>query len=531
MLEGVYSGFPNAYGSTSVLNFQNGIRPYFFNKEINELIAKAHFDQKAIARLKVIRNAWNFYEGYHWQDIPAYDKPQTTVNFVRSFVNKFVAFELGDSFYLNVYGDESDINAGGEKVYVTTQGKPKTLYQFLEDVWIENKRETFCTILGQSKSVTGDAWVRITFIPPDELDDPFGEFPQGKIKISVVPTHYVFPIYDPHDIDRLMCVEIKYLIQVTETTGILQREKLVHKLYSEVWTKDRIQYYMDNELTEDADNPYGVIPFVQIKNFPLAGQEYGASDIDDLIPLNIEYNMKMSDVSEIIDYHAAPITVVYGARIGNLEKGANKVWGGLPKDARIQNLETISDLSASNSYIKGLKTDMCEVSGIPEEVLGGTQSISNTSGVAMQYMNLPLIDRTKIKKALTKTGIERINRLIIHMALVEGLIEKPADVDNIDFYYTEITLPDTLPKDKLLELQEIQLEMKLGLLSRKGALERLGEDDVEAKLINIDADMKAHPEIYGLMPEQPQINSGMINGQTPKEILNTEMNGANVNKV
>ena len=38
---------------------------------------------------------WNFYEGYHWENIELQDKPQVTKNYCRAFVNKFVAFEFG----------------------------------------------------------------------------------------------------------------------------------------------------------------------------------------------------------------------------------------------------------------------------------------------------------------------------------------------------------------------------------------------------------------------------------------------------
>lgn len=67
-------------------------------------------------------------------------------------------------------------------------------------------------------------------------------------------------------------------------------------------------------------NKYGVIPFVQIKNLSIAGKVEGVGDLDDIIPLNVEYNLKQSNVSEIISYHSAPITVVYGAKISNIEK-------------------------------------------------------------------------------------------------------------------------------------------------------------------------------------------------------------------
>ena len=48
----------------------------------------------------------------------------------------------------------------------------------------------------------------------------------------------------------------------------------------------------------------------------------------------------------------------------SVKKGANKVWGGLPKDGRVENLELRGDLSASTNYIKDLKQAMHEIGGM-----------------------------------------------------------------------------------------------------------------------------------------------------------------------
>ena len=248
------------------------------------------------------------------------------------------------------------------------------------------------------------------------------------------------------------------------------------------------------------------------------------SDIEDIIPMNVEYNLKQSNISEILDYHAAPITIVYGAKIGNLEKGANKLWGGLPKDSRVQNLEMNGDLGAGTSYLDKLKLEMCEVGGIPETCLGGAQSISNTSGVALQYMNLPLIERTKVKRQATEDGLERLHKLIVLVSIFEGLVAKPDDIELRDFLHTEVSLPDTLPKDTLIELQQIQMELQSGLESRRGALKRMGRENIEAKIREIDEEKPFEVPVK----EQAQLNSGMLNSQTPQEILNVELRGKNV---
>lgn len=97
-----------------------------------------------------------------------------------------------------------------------------------------------------------------------------------------------------------------------------------------------------------------------------------------------------------------------------------------------------------------------------------------------------------------------------------------------DFFFNEVKLPDTLPKDMLLELQQIQQEMTMGLESRKGAMKRMGKENIEQLIEEIDEDMKENPEIYGKMgEEQKKLNSGFTNGETPVETVRKEMTGQN----
>ena len=522
---------------------------------IGQLISQGNLTNEETLHLQRIKEAWNFYEGYHWEGIDDLDTPQVTFNYCRPFVNKFVAFEFGKGFSIKTpteiedrevtIGDTKleinidDNNDGliddkeGEKVVV----KEKTENDFLSQVWEDNHKETLCTEIGQTKSITGEAWVKVQYESPEDLADPFEEYPNGRIRLSVIPTQYVFPRFNDHDKDRLEHLLIMYPIRKEVETGVLFKRSTENTvIYKEFWTNNEITVYEDGEEVDRMTNPYGFIPFEQIKNFPIAGRTRGVGDLDDIIPLNVELNTKRSDVSEVIDYHSAPITLVYGAKIGNLEKGANKVWGGLPKDAKVENLHLQGDLTASVGYTSELKTAMCEIAGIPETVLGGASAISNTSGVALQYMNLPLIERTNVKRGCTQTGIQRINKMILFIAIQEGLIEKPEDISMKDFLANTVDFPDTLPKDELIELQKIQQEMTLGLECRHGAMQRIGKDNIPKKISEIDKERSIHPELFNPQLQTPwyqnnfqsQTNAGgMLNGQTPQEEMRKTMTGQN----
>lgn len=518
---------------------------------LSMLTMQGELSNEQVDKLEKIKRAWNFYEGYHWEDIPQTDKPEITENYCRPFVNKFVSFELGSAFSINV--DKDYLDAFGEN--------DTTTLDFLNEVWNDSKKESLCIELGQSKSITGDGWLQVRYYKQEELDDPFNEYPNGRIRVTVIPTSIVFPEYDDFDKNKLTKVTIAYPIEEKTESLILRKTSFKKIIYKQEWTKEKVVVYKGKEKVLDIPNKYKVIPFVQIKNYPIAGRSEGVGDLDDLIPLNTELNLKKSDISEIIDYHSAPITVVFGAKVSQLEKGANKVWGGLPKDAKVQNLELNSELGASSDYIADLKSAMHDIGGVPKGALGGEQAISNTSGVALQFVNMPLIERNKIKKSETKYGLEYANKLILLMAVEENLINIPSGLTNKQFYSTEVIIPDNLPKDTLIELQEIETEMRLGIESKVGAMKRLGKEDPEDILEQVndekqedaknqyeinatlnpvltnleggnDQNSKApnddDPKFKNNEGKEKTLNSGLKNGETPIEQVRKEITGKNV---
>ena len=65
---------------------------------IGGLVSEGDLTNLEVLRLEKIKEAWNFYEGYHWEGIDDLDSPQVTFNYCRPFVNKFVSFECGKGF-------------------------------------------------------------------------------------------------------------------------------------------------------------------------------------------------------------------------------------------------------------------------------------------------------------------------------------------------------------------------------------------------------------------------------------------------
>ena len=473
-----------------------------------------YLDPDDFARLRGYINNWNFYEGYHFENISSDgESPEVVENYVARFVDKFVASEFNGGFTFNFD------NKVEEKIL-----------PFLNEVWEDNKRDELCIDIGQMKSVTGDAYVHVMYEPkfingqpnPDFFD-PFDLYEHGRIRLFLVPSSICFPKwksgYDmtPEAMESCTIMYPEQIINPIMTSDKSKRYNIIRYVYY----PDRIEYYINDDLSETYENKYGIIPIVPIKNLPMAGRNYGKSDIQDIIPINVEMNIKDSDISEIIDYHSAPVTVVYGARVSQLEKGANKVWGGLPHNSKVENLELKGDLAAANNYRGNLKVSLHEVGGIPKIAFGGEMPPANISGVALNIAFMPLLEVVDMKRRKTKEAFKLINNIIIKIGISEGIIGEAFSREERRMIFSgEVVFGDVLPRDIMQELEQAQVELKMGIESRRGVMERMSKGNIEEKMKEIETDRKDNFIMYGITPTALTAGQKLFNPETGEEIAN-----------
>lgn len=243
---------------------------------------------------------------------------------------------------------------------------------------------------------------------------------------------------------------------------------------------------------------------MHIANKIASASPWGLSDIMDVIPLNRDFNEKATEVSDIINYHTAPVTVITGAKASNLEKGANKIWALTAKDAHVENLTGGAEgLPPALDFLQMLKLGMHEMIGIPESALGSLQAISNTSGVALSIQYMPTIMVYDQKKTQYEVGFREICEIalktlflfepetLIYDPATDGILEEPdiqplvLDPLDPEVYDVTIKWPPPLPVDETIKLTEIQAKQALGLESKVGALRELGvefPDEKQAEL-------------------------------------------------
>lgn len=477
---------------------------------------RSNLDTVDAERIDRYRQYWNLYKGDHW------DNPRGDGNPDESVVTLNLAKRIIDisAFFLMKRGWDITIPDDPDTGQNESEDQ-KFKKQALDAVWRKNKKSLISFEMAQLGGVTGDLFVRVRWKPEDPLEGPHP-------RIEPLPSQYVYPEYggetglDNREMTRCSIVWPK-IVEITERRRLREpRTKNQIVWYKEVWTKDTVQTWRDDELLEQNDNVFGMIPIVHIRNFPLAGESFGISDLAPIIDLQKELNEKSTDVSDVIDYHGSPITVVIGAKVQQLERGANRVWG-LPPGSDIKNLELKGDMKASMDYINLIRSSMFELTGTPPLSLAGPEHVSGSSGATISQAYSPLTEIRDVKTELYGTGIREINVLLLKILLLKDakFASKMKDIDPDIRYKTEIAWAEPFRRDESIALTQTRSRLDMKMTTRKRELIRMGHGEADADRIVEEADEEAEKFAkldlsFGSLMNQPK-RSGNPNPVKPNQ--------------
>lgn len=437
-----------------------------FASHIQQIIQQDEDD-----RAKRIDDAWVAYFGDKTPDVLAVKPGQADDNVKiakpRVIVDKGVSFLFGDPITLKL--DEHS----GQAAQV-----------WLEACWAANKMMTILHNIALNGGVCGHAFVKI--VPAAQGE----EFPS---LINLDPGT-VSPVWEPEDVRKVA----RYVVQYRATdpdTGNPQNYRQTVKRQGTGWV------IIDEESDPDStvwktvgttlwNHPYP--PIVDCQNLPSPNAFWGLSDIgEDILGLNRAATFAISNAQRIIRYHAHPKTVATGVNADQISVDVDGVIVLQNPNATLKNLEMQSELQATGHQYEYICDAIHENARVPAVSTGTLDNLGPLSGVALEILYQPLIEKTKTKRNLYGDLIVELCRRLLDLA---GYGPK-----NV----ATITWPRLLPVDPLQERQADLLEDQMGLVSKQTLSERLGLDWETEKKRMAEEDADALAKQQAMMPVGP----------------------------
>lgn len=433
-----------------------------------------HYRDDTVTRLRRYHRHWRFYNGLHYT-LPQNDGDRKlVVNYCRPIVNKSADWLMGKGFTIRA--------AEGNELLGT----------LLNRIWDASGKKSVGWRAAMIGGVTGDAYLFVTVPWLDQYGRPIPVENQ-QIQIQALNSAYVHPKFSSSEDHTVIEVLIQYPVDSRTYTAILgYRPSRDLSVYSQFVSATEIREFINEIELPNSPRPnyLGMVPLVHIQNLQHPGF-FGLSDIDDIIDLNEEYNQVADSIRKIIKYHAEPTTVIYGAKVSDLVRGASKVWSNLPVDARVENLGLDANLMEANNYKESVKLALHELSSTPEQSLGKIQPISNTSNAALETAYMPLIEKTQRKRITYGEGIERTNKVIMQYLQRYFGVSLTQMIGNLSQATTTfIDFPSPLPSDEGGIIREEMDKLQANLQSEAGALDRIYGERSQAKAIEILADKR-----------------------------------------
>lgn len=334
----------------------------------------------------------DLYNGTHWFNESDENLNPTKINLCWATVNKHATFLMGKGFL--VESNFPDIEKFLQRNWALNSGG-------------EAQDNIFGLNLAIKGGINGDTWVSVLNATHEITGESY-------IKYSIMDSMKSFPVLDRGDFISYLDYGLETFV-LKENYGFAEYQDRNAGYFYKPGYRAKI---VEEEVVDVEQYDFLDLPIVHFPNFP-SNFYFGFSDLTQIADLNTLYDRLLTDIQDIVDYHASPVTVITGAKGDQLVRGANKVWT-LPRDASIKNLELNGDLGAARDHLAKIRESIADISNIPEMTLGKLNNISNTSGAALAIQFMPLYETMELKRIFYGRNLLNLNILTIKYGILKG---------------------------------------------------------------------------------------------------------------
>jgi hypothetical protein len=432
------------------------------------------------ARLNRYRTYLDFYEGAQWFEKRHPGERRLTINYAREFVQKGVSYLMAKPVKCELQTGEG-----------TSDEQAKKFEQVLANIWSDNNLDQLDYQTAVDAAVAGDGAFKVTMQPlgnKSPLEIGNNNKRPGRVVVRSVDCAHLVACWRSDDTQELLWVQEKYSITQQEALGrfgdwkhLLSKQANSPVEVIERWTDDNLVVTADKIEVVNNVNPYRFIPYVIFPNLARPRRTWGLSDLEDIVSLNSEFNIRVSTLSMLLQMSGNPVLVLENVDSAeSIRVGPGAIWT-LPQDAKASLLEMLKDgtVNLHLSYIELLYKMMHDLTELPSSGFGRDQSSGGpSSGVALEQLLFPVVQRVLRKRRIWDQVIDRRNRMILHLA-------------GLPVLRTKVVWPDILPKDRAgLVTQEVGL-VASNIHSLTTARRVLGDEQPELENQQVKTDMEA----------------------------------------
>ena len=353
------------------------------------------------ARFARYRELLDFFEGRRSAPSGSRRERMLQFNYARAFVEKGAAYLVSDH--------QPVVTATEE----TPEGRRRAAEaeQALLELWEANDLLRLDLDGELDTAVLGDGAYKVTW---DEREQ--------RVVVSAPDVQGLHAWSLGDDVRRIWRVASRYEVapeQVEARTGRLPRgaggRPPASVQITEVWTADRFEFWVEEELAEARANPYGAIPFVLYPNLPRPKHLWGISDVEPLRESIVELNRALTQLSRIIELSGNPIAVlenVEASRDIAVQPGA--VWE-LPERARAYLLDLLQGggVRLHVDYVDLVYRTLHDLAETPRVAFG--DGGGDRSGVALRIELDPLLRKVARKRLIRSAALRQRDALMLRV--------------------------------------------------------------------------------------------------------------------
>src|SRR5690625_2364036 len=245
------------------------------------------------------------------------------------------------------------------------------------------------------------------------------------------------------------------------------------------------------------------LDFIPVQIFPvneLIEESHGNSEIDDLRTLNNITNQLNEDATDSLKFEMFPMTAVLNAPEGTASKMAVApgavVEARGDRDGQEPNIKKVESgfrwKDAFKDQYARVKSAMHEISGLPQ-IVPQELNFGGVNGEALQVLFHDIITDTEEHWLSWGYNLSELHEKSIRY--LQARVRRPNfgyDKDTVinigDNYDNEMRFVLPLPDNRKELVELLEMETLAGFESVKGAMERLGVENIQAKQQEIESE-------------------------------------------